>query len=292
MPGWNQIAALVMVLTVLSGNLTASIGGGQTVSPTPTPTPAPTAGTSPQLLLPEASEVLVEETSRAVVDYSNTSDGYVMVLYAADTGKKLKAKVVGPTTEYTYDLKQGVWAVLPLSDGSGSYRVTVFENVEDTKYATVLRANFDAELSSPFAPFLRPNQYVDYTDAPKTLSKAAEVTRGLTDPKEKTEAIYRWVVENLTYDKELSETVQSGYLPDLDQVLTAGKGICLDYAALMTAMLRSQGIPCKLVVGYAGKAYHAWVSVWNGISWERMDPTFASSGEDASGVTYTEQFFY
>ena len=30
----------------------------------------------------------------------------------------------------------------------------------------------------------------------------------------------------------------------------------------MTGMLRSQGIPSKLVVGYAGTAYHAWISVW------------------------------
>ena len=30
-------------------------------------------------------------------------------------------------------------------------------------------------------------------------------------------------------------------------------------------MLRSLGVPCKLVVGYAGAskpAYHAWISVW------------------------------
>lgn len=291
MPGWNQIAALIMALTVLSGSLTASVGVGQQ-APASSPAPAPAESASPQLLLPEASDVLVEETSRAVVDYSNTADGYVMVLYTADTKKKLKVKVNGPTTEYTYDLEKGEWTVFPLSDGSGSYQVTVFENIEGTSYSTVLRAKFDAQLSSPFAPFLRPNQYVDYTSAPKTLEKAAQLVQGATDAKEKTGRIYRWVVETLTYDKELSETVRSGYLPELDKVLAAEKGICLDYAALTAAMLRSQGIPCKLVVGYAGKAYHAWVSVWNGTAWERMDPTFASSGEDVAGVTYTEQFFY
>ena len=30
----------------------------------------------------------------------------------------------------------------------------------------------------------------------------------------------------------------------------------------MTAMLRSQNIPCKLVVGCAGTTYHAWIDVY------------------------------
>ena len=40
------------------------------------------------------------------------------------------------------------------------------------------------------------------------------------------------------------------------------KGICFDYAALMTAMLRSQGIPTKLEIGYSGEVYHAWISTY------------------------------
>ena len=83
----------------------------------------------------------------------------------------------------------------------------------------------------------------------------------------------------------------------LDTVLEKKKGICFDYAALMTGMLRSQGIPCKLVVGYAGSAYHAWISVWteetgwlestiyfDGQSWQRMDPTFASTGGQSAAI--------
>ena len=50
-------------------------------------------------------------------------------------------------------------------------------------------------------------------------------------------------------------------------------GICQDLSAMMCCMLRVQGIPCKLVIGYADKYYHAWtVAVMNG---EEMffDPT-------------------
>jgi len=121
------------------------------------------------------------------------------------------------------------------------------------------------------------------------------------------------VVKNITYDTELAENVKSGYLPVLDKVLESKKGICFDYAALMTGMLRSQGVPCKLVVGYAGTIYHAWISVWteetgwidgaiffDGSSWHRMDPTFASSNNKSEAinsfisndVNYTAKYFY
>ena len=39
-------------------------------------------------------------------------------------------------------------------------------------------------------------------------------------------------------------------------------------AALMTAMLRSSGYPDKLVIGYSGGLYHAWVNVYiDNIGW-------------------------
>jgi transglutaminase-like putative cysteine protease len=83
----------------------------------------------------------------------------------------------------------------------------------------------------------------------------------------------------------------------LDDVLTRGKGICFDYAALMTGMLRSQGIPTKLVLGYAGEVYHAWITVYSeetgwianiitfdGHTWNLMDPTFTATGGQGSNV--------
>ena len=69
-------------------------------------------------------------------------------------------------------------------------------------------------------------------------------------------------MSNLTYDYEKADTVTTGYLPDVDETLKTGTGICFDYAALTTAMLRSCDIPCKLQIGYAGDIKHAWIDVW------------------------------
>ena len=267
----------------------------------------------PQLIGVEASGVLEERSEEAVVDYSNTSDGYVMVQYLNAQSKRLKVQVKGPTTTYTYNLKPEAWTTFPLSDGNGEYQVLVYENVVDNKYAVILSTEFSVELEDEFAPFIRPNQYVDYLCAKNTIVKAEELMGQLEDPLMKVEAVYDYVVENISYDHDKAAAVKSGYLPVLDEVLASGKGICFDYASLMTGMLRSQGVPCKLVVGYAGSVYHAWINVWSeetgwidgviyfdGKMWHRMDPTFASSGNQSDsimeyigdGTNYTEKYLY
>ena len=267
----------------------------------------------PDILTAQATGVKVKKNGKATIDYSNTTDGYVMVQYTAQTANRLKVQVKGPTTTYTYNLTPGSWEIFPLSDGSGDYQIAVYKNVSGTKYAVELSTTLAVTLADEFAPFLRPNQYVDYNAASQAVAKARELTAGMADPLEKVEAVYHFVVTTLTYDREKAASVKSGYLPVLDQVLQEKKGICFDYAALMAGMLRSQGVPCKLVVGYAGTAYHAWISVWteesgwvegaiffDGSVWKRMDPTFASSGKQSAaimqyigdGANYSQKYLY
>lgn len=259
----------------------------------------------------EASGVYVKSNEEATIDYSNTCDGYVMVQYTAATSQRLKVKVQGPSTTYTYNLTPKKWEAFPLSDENGEYQVTVFKNVVDNKYAAVLSLTVDVSMEDEFAPFIHSNQYVNFDAAPKTVAKAAEIAGDIKDPLQKVAEIYNYVVYGMTYDTELAATVTSGYLPDLDRVLENMSGICFDYAALMTGMLRSQGVPTKLVVGYAGDAYHAWINVWSdsvgwmegvvyfdGTNWQHMDPTFASSGGRdvmeyiGNGANYSAKYFY
>ena len=267
----------------------------------------------PDILEPVASGECVTENEYAVIDYSNTPDGYVMVRYKVDTSSKLKTQIVGPTTTYTYNLSPGEWAVFPLSDGSGDYQFKVFQNISGSQYVLLLAEGCDVELSDEFAPFLRPNQYVNYSASSAAVEKAAELTAEISNPLEKVAVIYEYIVKTLSYDEERAATVQSGYIPVLDDVLAEKKGICFDYAALMTGMLRSQGIPCKMIFGYAGSVYHAWINVWtkdtgwidgviyfDGMTWKYLDPTFASSADQnpsvmayiGEGSNYTEKYMY
>ena len=261
----------------------------------------------------EASGVLVKKNGKCTIDYSNTEDGYVMVKYLKKTKKKIKAQVRGPKETYTYNVTPKEWEVFPLTDGNGTYQILLLENVSGSKYAVVGNLSCEVVLTDEFAPFLRSNQYVNFAEAPNTVKKAAALTKNAEDTLAKVEKIYNYVVTKFTYDKKKAKTVKSGYLPELDAVLEAKSGICFDYAAIMAGMLRSQEIPCKLVVGYAGEAYHAWISVYvegegwiegvvyfDGTSWKRMDPTFASSGKQSqaimeyigNGKNYSAKYFY
>ena len=264
------------------------------------------------VLLPEASGLLEERCEDAVIDYSHTDDGYVMVQYTGETDQRLKVLVKGPSATYSYDLPKRQWTTFPLSDGNGTYTVGVYINVTGNKYAVVMTAEITADMADEFAPFLRPNQYVNYVNAPETISLGAELCVGVEHPLEKVAVVYDHVIHNFSYDYEKAKSVTSGYLPNLDEVLSKQEGICFDYAAVMTAMLRSQEVPCKLVVGYAGNVYHAWISVWteengwidgaiffDGYAWMRMDPTFASSGDGDPEImefiqngTYKARYLY
>ncbi len=256
-----------------------------------------------------------ERNSSAVIDYSNAADGYVMVRWQAGGSDRIKVLVKGPSgTQYQYNLNtNGDYEAFPLSDGNGTYTVGVYKNISGTKYSTILTATLTAQLKDEFAPFIRPNQYVNYSADSEAVKKAEELCAGASDNLAKVESVYNYVVNNTTYDYDKARTVQSGYLPDVDDTLRTGKGICFDYAALMSAMLRSQGVPVKLVVGYTDGAYHAWISVWteedgwiegkvyfNGTEWKLMDPTFASSGNSSdyimayigNGENYTAKYLY
>ncbi|MBQ2582903.1 MAG: transglutaminase domain-containing protein, partial [Erysipelotrichaceae bacterium] len=114
-----------------------------------------------------------------------------------------------------------------------------------------------------------------------------------------------------TYDKAKAESVQSGYLPDPDETLATGKGICFDYASLTASMLRSQGIPTKLIFGYVSPndVYHAWNMIYteeagwivaefkvNENDWNRIDLTFSANGAESrfigDGGNYTDVYQY
>jgi len=254
------------------------------------------------LILPEASGETVFENESALIDASNTRDGYVMIRAKKAGEKRLKVIVTTPDgTAYTYDLPRGSYTVFPLSGGNGGYTAAVYENAYETKYALLLDAKLTVKLKDEFAPFLTPNQFVRYDENSKAVLLAKELTKDMSDPLKKIEAVFHYVINNISYDHALAKTVKSGYLPDLDALLVSKKGICFDYASLMAAMLRSQNIPAKLVVGYTGSIYHAWISAYtkesgwvegviffDGAVWKLMDPTFLSSSADEDMLRYVE----
>ena len=234
---------------------------------------------------------MTEEHEGVKLDLSHTDQGYFMAAYTGSADKLLIHVEGGDNIPYRYYFDpDGKYNALPLTAGDGSYAVTAYENVGDNRYAVVFTKIVDVTLENEVLPFLYSNQYVNFDENTKTVALAKKLTKGKTEI-EAVQEVYEYVIKNIVYDDEKAATVKSGYLPNVDDTLKTKKGICFDYAALMTAMLRSSGIPTRLDIGYATNIYHAWISTYldeqgwvdnvikfDGKNWTMMDPTFAAGG--------------
>ena len=142
-------------------------------------------------------------------------------------------------------------------------------------------------------------KYVNFTADSLPVAKAEELADGASSDLDIISSVYNYIITHFTYDYSKASSVTSGYLPDIDEVFTSEKGICFDYAALMSAMRRSQRIPTKLEVGYSGDVYHAWISCYvdeigwvdniiefDGKNWSIMDPTLAANNSASNVKKY------
>ena len=260
----------------------------------------PPRDSTPRVLTPSADGVTVYQNDFASIDTSNTSQGYVMVKYNG-TNEKVKLQITCPDQScYTYLISdRGAYDTFPLTAGNGSYALQVLENVAGDTYTVSLAQSINVSIEDEFLPFLYPNQYVNFHTDSKAVSKGSDLAKDTYSDLDVVQNIYNYVIKNISYDTEKAQNVSYGYVPDIDDTLSSKKGICFDYAALMTSMLRSQNIPTKLEVGYSGDAYHAWISTYiddkgwvddiiqfNGNTWQIMDPTLAATNDSAADKKY------
>ena len=268
---------------------------------------------TPHVLVPEQGGSEICGNDDVSICLSPLGDGYFSARFTGDSPKVKLQLTAENSLTYTYDLPvDGEWTIFPVSLGSGHYTLGVYSNIEATMYAEVYGTEFDVSLNDEFGPFLYPNQYVWFTGDTRAIGLAKDLCFAANNDLEAVSFIYNYVITHVTYDQEEAENVQSGYLPEVDEVLDTGKGICFDYAALMASMLRTQNIPTRLEIGYAGSAYHAWISCYikeigwvngiiqfDGTDWSLMDPTLASNQGDrklkefiGDGSNYRTVYYY
>lgn len=245
----------------------------------------------------------------AVIDISNTRQGYIAIRYLGNN-RKVKLQLTKDAETYTYNIqKKKSFSIFPLSMGNGTYTIGIFENISTNQYSQACSETIEVKLEDENLPFLYPNEYVSYTRNSPVIRLSNQITEGSGDELEKVEKVFDYVTSTIDYDYELAENIPLEYIPDIEQVLKEKTGICFDYASVMSAMLRIQGIPTRLVIGYAGDVYHAWISVYvedkgwvdgiirfDGESWTLMDPTTAASSGLTDEITddslYNALYYY
>ncbi len=127
-------------------------------------------------------------------------------------------------------------------------------------------------VSSTFQPWLQPSVYVE-SDDPEVAALARELTQDCKTRWDQVLAVGRWVHDQIHYT--IADT------PSAKLALKTKRGDCGPHATLTIALLRSLGIPAKLVGGllytpsFGGSfGQHAWVEVHMGSAgWVPIDPT-------------------
>ncbi|MBI5297106.1 MAG: transglutaminase domain-containing protein [Chloroflexi bacterium] len=126
----------------------------------------------------------------------------------------------------------------------------------------------------------------DYIDQ-KIQPLALEITAGAATPYDQAQAITNYLRNEIDYSSTLAPTPK-GTDPLLWVLFDSKKGFCMYYASAEVLMLRSLGIPARMVVGFAqgelderGIGYtvrkadsHAWPEVYfPNIGWVEFEPT-------------------
>jgi transglutaminase-like putative cysteine protease len=155
----------------------------------------------------------------------------------------------------------------------------------------------DRKLSAGYAEFLAPSPYVPFD------SRAVEIGAAIHEPgisvAEFLVRLSRHLHKTLDYDPDVTHVHTV-----LHDVLEHRAGVCQDFAHVMLACCRCQGIPARYVSGYlytdgslhlrGSQATHAWVEcLVPGGKWLGLDPTNSMVVNDRyikvhAGVDYSD----
>jgi len=166
-------------------------------------------------------------------------------------------------------------------DTGGGYDVTV--TADDIRRHKGPTLGYD--VPGDLKELVRPDQFL-VSDDPAVAAAAKQAAGGERDASRAAELLCAWVDRTLTFGGALDSARTAA------EILSSGRGVCRDYAALYAAMARSLGIPTRICTGivYAvdGFYLHSWAESWLGPEngWVPIDPTRSGSPVDATHITF------
>jgi len=200
-------------------------------------------------------------------------------------GSDMRIMVQKDTEDYYYSLNNNI-EYLPVQLGNGTYKVSILKNVEGNKYKVLSSKTINVLDNDEFHVYLSSSQPVYWENNTTVIDLGNELTKGLETNREKIQAVYKYIVENIKYDYNKINYISNDYVPNISNTLLAKSGICYDYSSLFAALLRSQGIHTKLVKGYkvGTNTYHAWNEILIDGHWQLIDTTFDAGNYNADNM--------
>jgi hypothetical protein len=225
------------------------------------------------------------------IDTTSIQNGVVKITLKTGKDNTYRLVVEKGNQRMTYYLNNdGTVESFPLQAGNGDYKVSILENVEGNKYRYLKSETFELNLKDSKLVYLNSVQNIPWNEDSTAVKIAAKLTKNMTKDKDKINAIYNYIVNNIQYDYNKHSGLKSDYNPDPEATLKSGSGICYDYSSTLAVMLRSVGVPTKLVKGYSENAigFHAWNQVYDSETgkWITIDATVDSQLK-ASKVSYS-----
>lgn len=205
--------------------------------------------------------VYFEKVEPLPKDIYKDTEGNIMALFEVEANQDSSIKVEGYIS-----VEQDKWS----------------ENMEsfDINYTDYLQKIEDGEY---IRRYLGATKYWEVNDD-YIKQEAEKLSKDLTTLLDIIKANYKYINEKLEYDqqKATSENERIG----AKEALQGGASVCMEYADVMIALLRAQGIPSRAAIGYANlkqdkpndQVRHQWVQVWvPDYGWLSIDPTFESN---------------
>lgn len=121
--------------------------------------------------------------------------------------------------------------------------------------------------------YLAPSRFIQ-SSHPSIVEQATQLRRSSANEAQQVADIHQWVVNNLNYSGFQAQNQGALY------ALTEKQGDCTEYSYLTTALLRANGFPARVSVGFAiagqrtlrARDLHNWVEVYLDGAWQILDP--------------------
>lgn len=169
-------------------------------------------------------------------------------------------------------------------------------NIKSTVDLSKTKGDY-SKISSDISYYLKPTYHVESNEK-EIINLANSLFKGVTNPYLKAKKAFEYVVLNMKYDLN-SPNANQGAL----SAVRTKVGVCEDYAALMTALLRAGNVPARVNTGFCfydseliaasnnGNYFrHAWVEFYlPEYGWIPADPTHEYT---RNGVKYVNYDFF
>jgi hypothetical protein len=182
--------------------------------------------------------------------------------------------VEDPQTAFSRDLRQTV------------------KNVQGDTFELHVKAGAAAQAEKVDDEFLQSSYFINCADA-KVKSLARLAVGAEQDSWRKALRIEKWVHDNM-------RGVNDEALATADHVARTLQGDCTEYAMLMAAMCRAEGVPARTAIGliYADLprgpvfSFHMWTEVWIKGRWLPLDATLGQGSVGATHLKITDHSWH